>query len=89
MTFNQWFLSLEEGRQAVLRDDKWMLAGAAWDAGLTAGRDAIKKTLQSGGIAVTKDMIAAAQGSYQSNPDYGLSDADMANAIAAALRAMK
>lgn len=30
---NSWFLSLEPGRQAVLREDKWMLAGAAFDAG--------------------------------------------------------
>lgn len=30
---NAWFLSLEPGRQAVLREDKWMLAGAAFDAG--------------------------------------------------------
>jgi len=30
---NSWFLSLPEGRQAVLRDDKWMLASAAYEAG--------------------------------------------------------
>ncbi len=33
MTFNQWFLSLEEGRQEVLREDKWLLASAAFEAG--------------------------------------------------------
>ena len=33
---NAWFLSLPEGRQAVLRDDKWMLAHSAFDAGLAA-----------------------------------------------------
>lgn len=31
--FNQWFLNLPEGRQAVLREDKWMLANAAYEAG--------------------------------------------------------
>lgn len=30
---NDWFLSLPEGRQAVLREDKWMLAQAAFEAG--------------------------------------------------------
>lgn len=30
---NSWFASLPEGRQAVLRDDKWMLASAAYEAG--------------------------------------------------------
>lgn len=33
---NSWFMSLSEGRQAVLRDDKWMLAHAAFDAGRAA-----------------------------------------------------
>lgn len=32
MTFNEWFLSLPEQRQAILRNDKWMLAQAAFDA---------------------------------------------------------
>lgn len=32
-TLNEWFLSLPEQRQAQLRDDKWMLAGAAFEAG--------------------------------------------------------
>lgn len=30
---NDWFLSLPEGRQRVLVQDKWMLAAAAFDAG--------------------------------------------------------
>lgn len=33
---NDWFLTLEPGRQKVLREDKWMLAGAAYKAGLAA-----------------------------------------------------
>lgn len=32
-SLNEWFLSLEPGRQAVLREDKWMLANAAFEAG--------------------------------------------------------
>ncbi len=33
---NSWFVSLPEGRQTVLRDDKWMLAHAAFEAGRAA-----------------------------------------------------
>lgn len=33
-TFNQWFLDQAPERQAVLREDKWMLACAAYEAGL-------------------------------------------------------
>lgn len=36
--FNEWFLSLPEGRQKVLRDDKWNLAEAAFNHA-TAERD--------------------------------------------------
>lgn len=36
-SFNAWFTSLPEGRQAILRDDKWMLAQAAFDAGMNLG----------------------------------------------------
>jgi len=32
-SLNEWFASLEPGRQAVLREDKWMLANAAFEAG--------------------------------------------------------
>lgn len=36
---NAWFLSLPAEQQAVLRDDKWMLARAAFEAGrATAGQ---------------------------------------------------
>ncbi|HBO5514531.1 TPA: hypothetical protein L4559_003424 [Pseudomonas aeruginosa] len=34
---NDWFLAQEPGRQDVLREDKWMLASAAFDAGLRSG----------------------------------------------------
>jgi len=32
--FNEWFCSLPEGRQAILREDKWMLASTSYDAGI-------------------------------------------------------
>lgn len=35
-TLNEWFLSLPEQRQVQLRDDKWMLANAAFMANRTA-----------------------------------------------------
>ena len=41
------------------------------------------------GRAVTKKMVAAAQQSYQHNPEYGLTDEDMKRAIEAAIREMK
>ena len=37
MTFNEWFCALPEPRQAILREDKWMLAQAAFDAGRESG----------------------------------------------------
>jgi len=30
-SFNEWFTGLEEGRQKVLREDKWMLAENAYN----------------------------------------------------------
>lgn len=33
-SFNEWLLSLPEGRRNVLREDKWMLASAAWEAAI-------------------------------------------------------
>ena len=32
-TMNEWFLNLPEPRQHILKDDKWMLATAAFEAG--------------------------------------------------------
>lgn len=37
LSFNEWFLSLPAGRQEVLREDKWMLAEAAFSAGIEQG----------------------------------------------------
>ena len=34
--FDQWYEALEQGRKDVLLDDKWMLARAAYKAGIEA-----------------------------------------------------
>ena len=49
MDVNQWFVSLPPERQAVLREDKWMLANAAAQASAEAEREA---------CAVECDLIA-------------------------------
>lgn len=41
------------------------------------------------GRAVTKKMVEAAQRSYEKDPEYGLTDADMKKAIEAAIKEMK
>jgi len=45
---NDWFLSLPDGRQKVLTDDKWMLAGAAFIAGKS---EQVRKPLSDAEIA--------------------------------------
>jgi hypothetical protein len=40
MDVNKWFLSLPPERQAMLREDKWMLANAAAQAATEAEREA-------------------------------------------------
>lgn len=55
---------------------------------LTEGGRAMMRAMSRGGIAVSRKMLAAAQGTYEPNPEYGLSDADMHKAIKAALRAL-
>lgn len=37
MNFNEWFVNLERGRQKALREDKWILADAAWAAAKEQG----------------------------------------------------
>jgi hypothetical protein len=37
MTFNSWFCNLPEGRQIVLKEDKWRLSEAAFEAGKSIG----------------------------------------------------
>jgi len=46
MDLNIWFLSLPEGRQKALREDKWALAQAAMNAGIEAERERIAKWLE-------------------------------------------
>ncbi|MBF8642310.1 MULTISPECIES: hypothetical protein [Pseudomonas] len=57
-TLNQWFLSLEEGRQAVLREDKWMLAENAYQAGIEAERAARTAPAEQ------SEPVAEMKGSY-------------------------
>ena len=51
--FNGWFCSLPEGRQAALRDEKWMLADSAYQAGYAQAQAEIKHL---------KNVIAMLQG---------------------------
>ena len=54
--FNDWFCSLPEGHQAVLRDDKWRLADSAFQAGFKQAQaeiDALK--------AQNAELLAAQQ----------------------------
>jgi len=46
MDLNIWFLSLPEGRQKALSEDKWALAQAAMDAGAEAEREACAKLIE-------------------------------------------
>lgn len=91
MTMNGWFLALEPGRQAVLREDRWMLANNAFDAGLKSGMQFTKDMIKNGEKAITDDMIFAAQASYLGDVDGSgrISDEQMKQAIIAALAAMK
>lgn len=38
ITFNEWFIKLHPERQDILRNDKWMLAEAAFHAGYESAR---------------------------------------------------
>lgn len=40
LSFNAWFLTLEKGRQEILKDDKWLLADSAYEAGVIEGKRA-------------------------------------------------
>lgn len=42
ITLNEWFGSLPEGRQDILKEDKWMLAEAAFAAGIAIGQNTAK-----------------------------------------------
>lgn len=51
--FNDWFCSLPVGQQAVLRDEKWVLADNAYQAGYAQAKAEIKHL---------KNVIAMLQG---------------------------
>jgi len=46
MDLNVWFLSLPEGKQKALREDKWALAQAAMSAGAEAERESCAKLIE-------------------------------------------
>ena len=41
MDIHDWFLTLPEGEQKILREDRWMLASRAWEAALTFGKEPV------------------------------------------------
>jgi hypothetical protein len=48
ISLNMWLLSQPKGRQKVLAEDKWMLAGSAFEAGMSIGQQ---------NIVVKKDKV--------------------------------
>lgn len=57
--FNGWFFALPKERQEVLREDKWMLANAAFEHAL-AERDALAArclALESAGELMASDLV--------------------------------
>lgn len=69
---NSWFASLPEGRQAVLRDDKWMLASAAYEAGRESCSALEAPAAPAGWKLVpekpTDAMLGAAQKAWLADP---------------------
>ena len=55
LTFNEWFLALEDGRQAVLREEQWMLADNAFEAGKAQSADEV--TRLNGALQINFDRI--------------------------------
>lgn len=55
VTFNEWFLSLEDGRQALLRVEQWMLADNAFEAGKALSADEL--TRLNGALQINVDRI--------------------------------
>lgn len=51
MTLNEWLLSLPKEEQAMLAEDKWMLANRAWEAALKSKPDAVAKLACSDGLS--------------------------------------
>ena len=83
---NDWFLSLPEARQAVLRDDKWFLAEAAF----AAGKAARAQPAQAGQVLTDDQLLAMWAGSDERalRPILGKNKIlSFARAIEAAVRA--
>lgn len=64
---NEWFLSLPEGRQKVLREDKWMLANAAFAAGRAA---ALKDSPDEGQLETWRSLADDLPGHEKMAPTY-------------------
>lgn len=54
---HDWFLSLPEGRQKVLSEDKWMLANAAFEAGMTIEKKNNNKLHRV--VSTSSDLVKA------------------------------
>lgn len=70
MTFNEWFMSLTEGRQKVLREDKWMLAAAAFEAAKEISREEIEslRNINSGmGWRLNPDRMGGSFSKWETN----------------------
>lgn len=65
-TLNQWFLSLIAGRQAILVEDKWMLANAAFEAGAALKQEEmqVEINLKRERIAALEQQLAALQAAH-------------------------
>lgn len=76
---NSWFLSLPEGRQAVLRENQWMLADAAYQAGRESSRAleapaapaAPRREVTDGTRTLLEDCISAIRDYAGSRPEEG------------------
>jgi hypothetical protein len=63
-SFNQWLLSLPRERTAILREDKWMLAEAAFAAGRAVGRQETDRLIEYSYIALREDDGSPWAGQY-------------------------
>lgn len=89
MNVNQWFLSLAPERQAVLREDKWMLAEAASQAATELEREACAQMCEDrAALEQTKAGQALTRGDQPLWAMYS-SNADQNTQMAKEIRARK
>jgi hypothetical protein len=73
-SLNEWFLSLEPGRQAVRREDKWMLANAAFEAGCATRHAQTEQQPEQSGLLEALDWldteVSAIDTWYRGSPSY-------------------